>query len=101
MFLSQLTLLREIFQRNGYPQNFIDTSFKLFLSTIDIKKIIKKRLIQLKKMYLQLFLLHLGTTSLQTRAKLQKSIKGVLNCCKLQVILKIQVSLQVLVSNMQ
>ena len=41
-------------------------------------------------MYLQLFLLHLGTTSLQTRAKLQKSIKGVLNCCKLQVILKIQ-----------
>ena len=29
--------------------------------------------------------------SLQTRNKLQKSIKGVLNCCKLQVILKVKI----------
>ena len=33
---------------------------------------------------------HLGNKSLQTRTKLQKSIKEVLNCCKLQVIFKSQ-----------
>ena len=37
---------------------------------------------------LQLVLPYLGT--MQTRTKLQKSIKGVLNCCKLQFIFKIQ-----------
>ena len=33
-FHSQLTILREIFQKNGYPKNFIDTCFKLFLNRI-------------------------------------------------------------------
>ena len=42
--------------------------------------------------YLRLVLPYLGTISLQTRTKLQKSIKGVLNCCKLQVILKSQIN---------
>ena len=28
--------------------------------------------------------IYLGTMSLQTRTKLQKSIKGVFNCCKLR-----------------
>ena len=37
---------------------------------------------------LQLVLPYLGT--MQTRTKLQKSIKGVLNCCKLQFIFKSQ-----------
>ena len=32
----------------------------------------------------------LGTLSLQTRTRLQKFIKGALNCCKLPVIFKIQ-----------
>ena len=39
---------------------------------------------------LRLVLPYSGTTSLQTRTKLQKSFKGVLNCCKLQVIFKSQ-----------
>ena len=39
---------------------------------------------------MQLVLLYLGTISLQTKTKLQNSIKGVLNCCKLQVIFKSQ-----------
>ena len=30
MFHSQLTLLREIFQKNGYPENLINRYFKLF-----------------------------------------------------------------------
>ena len=41
-------------------------------------------------MALRLVLRYLGSISLQTRTKLQKSIKGVLNCCKLHVIFKSQ-----------
>ena len=44
----------------------------------------------LKEKALQLVLPYLGTISQQTRTKLQKSIKGVLICCELQVNFKIQ-----------
>ena len=86
MFYLQLTRLREIFQKNGYPKNFIDTCFKLFLNRIQI---LKEKILTDEKTSLRLFLLYLGTRSLQTNTKLQKSINGVLNCCKLRVILKI------------
>ena len=44
-----------------------------------------------EKKPLQIVLPYFGTVSLLTRNKLQKSIKGVLNCCKLQVILKVKI----------
>ena len=50
----------------------------------------KKRFLQLKKSLCRLVLPYLGTISLQTRTKLPKSVKGVLNCCELQVIFKCQ-----------
>ena len=31
-------ILRDIFQKNGYPENFIDICFKLFLNLIHILK---------------------------------------------------------------
>ena len=31
---------------------------------------------------------YLGSISLQTRTKLNKSVKNILNCCKLQIVLK-------------
>ena len=46
MFHQQSILLREIFQKNGYPENFIDRCFKLFLNRIYISK---KRFLQLKR----------------------------------------------------
>ena len=36
VFHQQLILLRKIFQKNGYPENFIDSSLKLFLNRIHI-----------------------------------------------------------------
>ena len=42
---------------------------------------------------LRLVLPYIRTTSLQTRTKLQRVIKGLLNCCKLQVIFKSQIKL--------
>ena len=38
MFHQQLILLSEIFQKNGYPENFIDRCFKLFLNRTHILK---------------------------------------------------------------
>ena len=38
MFHQRLILLREIFQKNGCPENFIDRCFKLFLNRIHILK---------------------------------------------------------------
>ena len=87
MFYQQLTLLREIFQKNGYPENFIDRCFKLLLNRTHI---IKEKVPRVEEKPLRLVLPYLGNISLQTRTKLQKSIKGVLNCCKLQVIFKSQ-----------
>ena len=36
---------------------------------------------------------YLGDVSLQTRTKLRKSFKGILNCCKLQIVFKSQMKL--------
>ena len=87
MFHQQLILFREIFQKNGHTENFIDRCFKLFLNRIHI---LKDKVATVEKKPLPLVLPYLGTISLHTRTKLQKSIKGVLNSCKLQVIFKIQ-----------
>ena len=78
---------RKIFQKNGYPENFIDRCFKLFLNRIHI---LKEKVPITEKKPLRLALPYLITISLHNRTKLQKSIKGVLNCCKLQVIFRIQ-----------
>ena len=85
MFHQQLILLREIFQKNGYPENFIDRCFKLFLNRIHI---LKEKVPTVEKKPLQLVFPYLETISLQTKTKLQKSIKGVLNCCKLKLVFK-------------
>ena len=77
MFHQQLILLRDI-------ETFkIDRCFKLFLNRIHI---LKEKVPTAEKKPLRLVLLYLRTISLQTRTKLQKSIKWLLNCCKLQVI---------------
>ena len=87
MFHQLLILLREISQKNGYPENLIDRCFTLLLNRIHI---LKDKVPTVEKKPLQLALPYLGTISLQTRTELQKSIKGELNCCKLQIIFKSQ-----------
>ena len=46
----------------------------------------------MEKKPLRLVFTHLGTISLQIRTKLRKSMKGVLNCCKLQVFSKVKIN---------
>ena len=68
--------------RTGYPENFINNCFKTF---VDNKYRVREKAITLPKETLFLVLPYLGPLSLQTRIKLRKSLKGILNCCKLHI----------------
>ena len=61
MFHQYLILLREIFQKNGYPENFIERCFKLFLNRFHI---LKENVPTVEKKHLRLVLPYLGTISL-------------------------------------
>ena len=89
-FYTELTSLKNIFQKNGYPQNFIGKCFKKFLNNIHL---VKENVATVGKNRLFLVLPYLGIMSLQTRAKLQQPLKGVLDWYKLEIVFKYQASL--------
>ena len=57
---------------------------------LDNKYRIQEKVITVPKKTLFLILPYLGPLSLQTRTKLRKSLKGILNCCKLLIVFKSQ-----------
>ena len=81
-FHLELVKLIDDFNNNGYPENFIDKCFKVFL---DNKYRIQEKVITMPRKTLFLVLPYLGRLSLQTRTKLRKSLKVIIiiNCCKL------------------
>ena len=85
-----LMVSREWFRKNGCPENFIDKCFKKFLNNVHL---VKENVPTVEKKRLLLFLPYLGIISLQTRTKLQQALKGVLNCCKLEIVFKCQAKL--------
>ena len=54
---------------------------------------LRKTYQQSKKKHFLLVLPYLGIISLQTRIKLKQVLKGVLNCCKLEIVFKCQTRL--------
>ena len=77
----------DVFKSNGYSENSINNCFKKFL---DNKHRMQEKVMPVPKKPLFLVLPYLGLLSLQTRTKLRKSLKGILNCCKLQIVFKSQ-----------
>ena len=81
---NELIRLKEIFLKNGCPDNFMNKCFKNFMDNIHAVEttptVAKKPLV--------LVLPYLGSISLQTRTRLKKSLKNILNCCKLQIVFK-------------
>ena len=67
--------------------NFINNCFKVFLHN---KYRIRGKVITVLKKTLFLVLPYLAPLSLQNRTKLRKSLKGILNCCQLQIVFKSQ-----------
>ena len=57
---------------------------------LDNKYRIQEKVTIVPKKTLFLVLPYLGPLSLQTRTKLRKSLKSILNCCKLQIVFKSQ-----------
>ena len=70
----------DVFKSNGYPENLIYNCFKMLL---DNKHRIQEKVITVPKKPLILVLPYLGHLSLQTKTKIRKSLKKILNCCKL------------------
>ena len=89
-FHTELIFLKGMFQKNGYPKNFIDKCFKKFFIIVHL---FKENVPTVEKKRLVLVLPYLGITSLQTRTKLQQALKGVLNCCKLEIVFRCQTRL--------
>ena len=86
-FHEELNFLKHVFLKNGYPLSFIDKCFKMVIDKLVIKCL---QVTTVEKKTLILSLPYLGYISLQTRTKLRKSLKGILNCCKLQIVFKSQ-----------
>ena len=82
---NELVCLKENFLKNGYPEDFINKCFKKFLDNIHI---VKETTLTVEKKSLVLVLPYLGSITLQTRTKLKRSLKNILNCCKLQIVFK-------------
>ena len=76
-----LSFTQNVFKNNDYPENFISNCFKVFLDGNKYR--IQEKVITVPKKYLFLVLPYLGPLLLQTRTKLRKSLKDVLNCYKL------------------
>ena len=86
-FHEELNFLKHVFLKNGYPLSFIDKFFKMIINKMVIKR---SQVTTAEKKTLILSLPYPGDISLQTRIKLRKSFKGILNCCKLQIVFKSQ-----------
>ena len=82
-FNLELVKLIDVFKNKGYLENFINNFFQVFL---DNKYRVREKVITVPMKTLFLVLPYLGPLSLQTRTKLRKSLKGILNCCKLQIL---------------
>ena len=89
-FHTDLIFPKGVFQKSGYPKSFIDKCFKKFLNNVHL---VKENVPTVEKKRLLLVLPYLGIISLQTRTKLQQALKGVLNCCKLEIVFKCQTRL--------
>ena len=83
-FHLELVKLMDVFNSNGYPENFINNCFKRFWLTNRIQE----KVLTVPKKPLCLVLPYLGPLSLQTRTKLRKTFKGILKYFKLQLCLK-------------
>ena len=86
-FHLELVKLIDVFKNNGYPENFINNCFKVFL---DNKYRVRAKVITVPKKILFLVLSYLGPLSLQTRTKLRKSSKAFLIVASYRFCLKVK-----------
>ena len=95
LFHLEIPNLKNIFNRNGYPCNFIDICNKRFLNYVFIDK---KIYALAPKKELVCVLPFIGKKSLQLRSKLVKSVQNNLSFCHLKVVFQSPYKLHTLFS---
>ena len=85
-FHEELNFLKHLFLKNGYPLSFLDKCFKIAINKLVVIK--RPQVTTVEKKTLILSLPYLGDVSLQSRTKLRKYFKGILNSYKLQIVFK-------------
>ena len=82
-FHVELHLLKQVLLKNRYHLLYIDKCFKMVINKLVIKRpqvtTVEKKILTLSLPYLE-----------DTRTKLRKSFKSILNYCKLQIVFKKQ-----------
>ena len=83
----QISLSKRNFPKKwlNNPEDFTNKCFKKFMDNLHV---VKETTLTVEKKPLVLVVPYLGPISLQPRAKLKKSSKKILNCCKLQIVFK-------------
>ena len=79
--------LKEIFEKNGYDNNFFDRCLRTFLNKIYSKKVPQHTV---PKKDLDVFLPYLGKLSLPARSTWEKTIRDTLPCVNLKVVFRIK-----------
>ena len=81
----EILKLKQIFQSNGYPQNFFDRCIKIYLDKVFIKQ---PNICVVPKKELVCVFPFLSKKSLEIKKQLQNTIERTLPYCKLKVIFK-------------
>ena len=89
MFHWQLILLREIFQKISYPENFIDRCFNLSLNRIHI---LQEKVSTVEKKPMQLVLPYLRTVSLQPGLNCKRSSNEYLTVVNYRLFSEVEIS---------
>ena len=83
---NELVCLKQNFLKNSYPEGFINKCFKKFMIIHVVKETPQLKIVE--KNPLVLVLPYLASISLQTRTKLKKSLRNILNWCEVQIVFK-------------
>ena len=80
---TEIVCLKEIFLKNGYPEDFINKCFKKIMDNIDV---VKEATLTVENKPIVVVFPYFVSIPLQTRTKLKKSLRNILNFCKLQIV---------------
>ena len=87
---TELVCLKQFFLKKSFPENFINKFFKRFMDNL---RLIKGTTLTIEINPFVLVLPYLCPISSQTITTLMRSLRNILNCCKMQIVFKIKIRL--------
>ena len=87
---TELVCLKQFFLKKSFPENFINKFFKRFMDNL---RLIKGTTLTIEINPFVLVLPYLCPISSQTITTLMRSLRNILNCCKMQIVFKNKIRL--------